>query len=104
MKDIGDNYYQFRCPCGEEVLLRGGDHVHFQGKTPLCSMCGKDRPTKKVGEHKDEIVCEICRKRMPPQEGLVDGFLPSIHPDGEVTIVCRECQMLDPEGEEWKLL
>jgi len=41
---------------------------------------------------------------MPPQEGLVDGHLPTTHADGEVTVVCRECQMLDPDGEEWKLL
>jgi hypothetical protein len=34
MKHIGDNYYQFKCTCGENILLQGGDIIHHNKIPP----------------------------------------------------------------------
>lgn len=97
---IGDNYYQFSCLCGQILLVQGGDHVHHHKNVILCGKCGQGYPTKQIGKKLDEIICEICRKRI--KEPIEDIFFPITQEDGEVTSICKDCQMRDSEGEEWK--
>jgi hypothetical protein len=97
---IGDNYYQFTCICGQILLVKGGDYIHHHKDIILCSKCGENQPQKIIGKKRDEIICEICRKRI--QEPIQDIFFPTIQEDGEVTSTCQDCQMLDMQGEEWK--
>jgi hypothetical protein len=98
MKYIGDDYYEFTCSCGQVVLVQEGDMIHTKGMTPLCERCGENHPTIQFGSKSEKVICEICRERLDEH----DDPLPTEHEDGEITTVCRECQRLDWEGEEWK--
>jgi len=102
MRSIEDNYYEFTCPCGQAVLVRGGDMIPVRQGEYLCEDCGKGHPLKQVGEKVHEIVCYICRKRLDEQ--MQGSMFPSENEEGETTNICVDCQNLDMEGEEWKAI
>lgn len=98
MKHIGDDYFEFRCRCGENVLVRSGDLVCLDDWGFLCGGCGKGKPAVTFGERSEDVVCEICRTRMSPE---VWNDFNETHEDGERTALCRSC--LDLGGNEgWK--
>lgn len=98
MKHIGDDYYEFTCPCGEVVLVRLGDEIHMGMGVLFCATCGKDHPTFKFGKKDERVICDLCRERIDE----VDDLFPTEHDDGEIRSLCQRCRRLDWDGEEWK--
>lgn len=88
MKHIGDDYFEFRCGCGENFLVRSGDLVNADHRGYLCGKCGKGTPTFRFGERSEDVICEICRARLPSD---VWSDFPETHEDGEKTVLCKAC-------------
>lgn len=99
MRHIGDDYYEFKCKCGDFVLVRLGDTIHYSDVF-LCSKCGENFQTTQFGKKLNALICELCRARLT---GDIPGvYFPTIHEDGEATIICVDCLCLDDNNEKWK--
>lgn len=100
MEHIGDDYFEFQCRCGETHLVRLGDVLHIGAEGFLCESCGRGGLTARFGERREDVICDICRCRMPSDGRWLEFFME--HEDGEQTALCPDCLMLGDDGENWK--